>query len=160
MSAGDVAPSACPRCRQPLEGAELRKVPVEACKSCKGTLVPQPDLPRLLESLSAALSRSFDPDAEIQKVADANDRISCPRCGRPMDRDDYCAAGVVFFDRCNGCERLWFDADELGAMAVMWGRMNARLEQVRMLNRQALATSVVVVDRTYLGAMVWADLLF
>jgi len=155
VSAADVAPSACPRCRQPLDRAELRKVPVEACKGCKGTLVPQLDLPRLLESLSATLSHSFDPDAEIEKLADASDHIDCPRCGRPMDRDDYCAAGLVFFDRCNRCERLWFDADELGAMALMWGRMNARIEQFRAENRQALATSVIVVNRGYLRKAVW-----
>ena len=63
--------------------------------------------------------------------------------------------GLVFFDRCNRCERLWFDADELGAMALMWGRMNARIEQFRAENRQALATSVIVVNRGYLRKAVW-----
>ncbi|HMF40494.1 MAG TPA: zf-TFIIB domain-containing protein [Polyangia bacterium] len=158
MTADGAAPSACPRCRQPLERAELRKVPVEACKGCKGTFVAQIDLTRLLESLSAAL-HSFDPEAEIEKVADANDRIDCPRCAKPMDRDDYCAAGVVFFDRCNSCQRLWFDADELGAMALLWGRMNARVEQVRTLNRQARAV-VTFVNRGFLGSAVWTGLLF
>src|SRR6185503_13736342 len=103
MTAGspEGAAGACPRCRQALERADLRKVPVQVCKGCKGTMVSQSDLPRLLESLSAALWRSFDVDAEIEAVNDTNGGIGCPTCRKPMDRDDYCAAGVVFFDRCN-----------------------------------------------------------
>ena len=150
----------CPRCKQALARAELRKVPVDGCKSCQRTLVPQPDLPRLLESLSAALWRHFDPDAEIEAVKDANDRVGCPHCSKVMDRDDYCAAGVVFFDRCNGCALLWFDADELGAMAIMWARMNARQERSHALNRELIPQSVVYIDRRMLGSAVWAGLLF
>ena len=154
------AARSCPRCQQALDRAELRKVAVDGCKGCLGTLVPQQDLPRLLESLSAALWRHFDPDAEIEAVKDANDRIACPHCSQPMDRDDYCAAGVVFFDRCNACALLWFDADELGAMAIMWARMNARQERVHAENRELIPQSVVYVDRRMLGSAVWAGLLF
>jgi hypothetical protein len=71
-----------------------------------------------------------------------------------MERDDYCAAGLVLFDRCTSCALLWFDADELGGMTLMWAKMNARIAE----HRQAMASTtsgVVVIDRGYLAASVW-----
>ena len=75
-----------------------------------------------------------------------------------MDRDDYCAAGLVFFDRCNVCTLLWFDADELGAMALMWARMNARVATYQ--NHNPAGASFLVMDRTYLGHSVWDCMIF
>ncbi len=71
-----------------------------------------------------------------------------------MERDDYCAAGVVLFDRCTRCAVLWFDADELGAMALMWARMNERRARDQAAAREA-GTTVIVIDRLFLGASVW-----
>ena len=153
-AAEGASPRRCPRCRQPLERAELRQVPVEVCKGCKGTLLAQLDLMRTLESLSAPLLRSFDPDAKLERAKPDDTRIDCPTCRRRMERDDYCAAGVVLFDRCTACALLWFDADELGAMALLWARMNARIAEHRQAT--AAATSgVLIVDRVHLGASVW-----
>jgi Zn-finger nucleic acid-binding protein len=154
MTAAETPPPACPRCGEALEAAELRGVPVHACKVCQGTLLGQLDLPRTLESLSAPLLRTFDPDAKLERAKPDGSRIDCPKCKRRMERDDYCAAGLVLFDRCTSCALLWFDADELGAMTLMWAKMNARLAE----HRQAIASTasgVVVIDRTYLGTSVW-----
>ena len=78
-----------------------------------------------------------------------------------MERDDYCAAGLVFFDRCTACALLWFDADELGAMSLMWARMNARQAREEAIRGQ-VSTSLLLldrnmpVDRLVLGSAVWA----
>jgi len=145
----------CPRCQQSLERAELREVPVEICKGCQGTLLAQLDLVRTMENLSAPLLRSFDPDAKLERARLDDTRIDCPRCKRRMERDDYCAAGVVFFDRCGACALLWFDANELGAMALMWARMNARIAEHRQATVNATSGGVII-DRGYLGASVWS----
>jgi len=157
MTATD-ADLACPRCGQALGSAELRQVPVQVCKTCKGTLLGQIDLQRTLEGLSAPLLMNFDPDAKIEAVKDASGRLPCPKCNQAMDRDDYCQAGVVFFDRCARCALLWFDTDELGAMALMWARMNARAATLRFHN--PAGPGFLVMDRTYLGHSVWDCLVF
>src|SRR5262249_31320655 len=116
----------CPRCEQPLQRAEVRGVALDTCTKCKGMLVPQLSLPKLLAAMSDDLLKSFDPDATINPVKDAGGGIACPGCDRPMQTDNYCGAGIVFFDRCERCSFLWLDAEELGAMTLMWTRMEGR----------------------------------
>jgi Zn-finger nucleic acid-binding protein len=164
MSETDAAPPPhapahpCPRCKQALERAEMRKVPVEACRDCKGTLVTQGNLAWLLDELSTPLLSSLDPDAKLEAAKHPSGRVDCPKCTHPMDRDDYCAAGLVFFDRCAACALLWFDADELGAMSLMWARMNARQARMKAINR-AMAINYVLIDRDVLASQVWGSLL-
>jgi Zn-finger nucleic acid-binding protein len=142
----------CPRCQQPLVGASLGEVTVVVCKTCNGTLLRQLDLLRTLEGLGARLLKKFDPDAKLDAVKDANGRVDCPRCLRTMDRDDYCGAHLVFFDRCNGCALLWFDADELSAMSLMSLRMNAR--QASYANANPAGPAFLVADRGSLAGAV------
>jgi Zn-finger nucleic acid-binding protein len=151
-------PHACARCKQTLERAEIRKVPVDACKACRGTLVTQGNLAWLLDELSTPLLSSIDPDAKLEAAKDQAGGVDCPNCTRPMDRDDYCAAGLVFFDRCTACALLWFDADELGAMSLMWARMNARQAREHAINR-SMAINYVLIDRDLLATQVWGSLL-
>ena len=149
---------ACPRCQQALTRGQLRQIPVAACQPCKGTLIAQLDLPRLLEALSVSLLRSFDLDANLEGGQDQSPRIACPRCAHPMDRDDYCAARLVFFDRCNRCSLLWFDSDDLGGMALMWARMNASQRDVQAITQEAesqLLSSRRFVNRGVLSVAVW-----
>jgi Zn-finger nucleic acid-binding protein len=161
MSAPAATPHACPRCKQALEPATMRRIPIEACKGCKGTLVAQGRLMELLDELSAPLLRSFDIDAKIEATNDPDGRLDCPRCGNQMDRDDYCQARLVFFDRCTPCALLWFDADELGAMTLMWARMNGRLAREEAITREASmsflpsAVRFGPFDRGRLGAAVY-----
>jgi Zn-finger nucleic acid-binding protein len=155
VTAAEAPAVGCPRCGKALEPATLREVPVHACKGCQGTLLAQLDLPRTLESLSAPLLRSFDPDAKLERAKPDGSRIDCPKCKRRMERDDYCAAGLVLFDRCTPCALLWFDADELGAMTLMWAKMNARIAEHRQAMASTASGGVLVVDRMYLGASVW-----
>jgi Zn-finger nucleic acid-binding protein len=150
---------ACPRCKQALTLGDLRQIPVAACHACKGTLIAQLDLPRLLEALSAPLLRSFDLDAKLEAVPDPSPRLDCPNCARRMERDDYCAAHLVFFDRCNRCNLLWFDSDDLGAMALMWARMNARQAHAQAIALEATSNLLLeshrLVDRGLLGTLIW-----
>jgi Zn-finger nucleic acid-binding protein len=116
----------CPRCKTPLEPATLRRIPVEACKGCKGTLLAQGRLSELLDELSAPLLRSFDIDAKLEATQ---------------------------------------DADELGAMTLMWARMNGRQAREQAITR-AVSMSFLPsavrfgsVDRSTLSRTVF-DLLF
>jgi Zn-finger nucleic acid-binding protein len=108
---------------------------MEACRGCGGVLVAQASLVRLLEVTSADLLDHFDPDVAVASIADSGERISCPSCDAKMEADDYCAAGLVRFDRCPACHLLWLDPAKLGTMTLMWARMEARLARVRAQSR-------------------------
>lgn len=68
-----------------------------------------------------------------------------------MARDDYCAAGLAHFDRCEPCQLLWLGADELGTMTMMWARMERRLERVQRLRQEALADTEQFVHNVQLA---------
>ena len=40
--------------------------------------------------------------------------MKCPKCGMELIEIDYRGIKV---DKCSGCEGLWFDAEELGAIS-------------------------------------------
>lgn len=116
----------CPRCGEPLSDVTLDRVAVSACAKCHGTRLTPPQLGRVLEAMSAELLKSFDPDTRLEPVNAASARLACPSCARPMESANYCDAHIVFFDRCDRCGVLWVNADELGAMTLMWAHMDAQ----------------------------------
>jgi Zn-finger nucleic acid-binding protein len=144
----------CPRCDRELEEARLRQVEVRLCTQCRGSLLEQVRLSPLLEALSTELTATIDPDARLAPVADPGRRVACPSCRKTMDSDDYCAAGVVSFDRCNTCRLLWLDSDDLGTMTIMWARMNLRQARDRALIASQ-TPAVVVINRSHLGIQAW-----
>jgi Zn-finger nucleic acid-binding protein len=151
--------SSCPRCQIALESAELRGVPIRACKKCSGSLLAQVDLARLLGAMSVDLLKTFDPDKRLAPVLDQGGSLCCPRCRETMTNDDYCGAGLVHFDRCEHCGLLWLDAGELGTMSLMWARMETRLDRVEAESRARLREVDDFVD-TVLLARVVADIMF
>jgi Zn-finger nucleic acid-binding protein len=145
----------CPRCKLALGALEVRNIALQGCGNCKGVLVGQSDLPRLLAATSADLLKSFDPETTIEPVKkDAGAGAACPRCAAAMENDDYCAAGLVHFDRCARCNVLWLDADELGAMTLMWARMDTLIARERAHNQQLYQQLDDIADRIKLGRAV------
>jgi Zn-finger nucleic acid-binding protein len=116
----------CPRCERELQTVSPKGVEVMSCPRCHGTLLAEGQLPLVLEAMSAEVAKAFNPDAKLEKVKGQSGGVACPVCKRAMSTDDYCAAGLVLFDRCEGCGHLWLDAEELGTMSLMWARMDAR----------------------------------
>ena len=104
---------ACPRCRTNLRTTALEGVTVLVCAGCKGTLVGQPGLATLLQAMSGPLLATCNPDRALEKVPDPGPGLRCPNCEDEMAHDDYCAAGLVFFDRCDICAFIWLDGGEL-----------------------------------------------
>jgi Zn-finger nucleic acid-binding protein len=131
---------ACPRCAQPLSTRPLGSLTVESCQACNGVLVTQSRLAGVLESLSDHLLATFDPDTRIDPIAHAAGTIACPSCKKPTERADYCGAHLVSFERCNRCALLWVASDELGAMTLMWARMEKRIARTKAQNQDDLST--------------------
>jgi len=151
MPGDDGQEPACPACKQALKATSLSGVGVRVCGGCQGTLLAQIDMIRMLEAMSVELLRTIDPDVKLQPVGKADVPIACPMCSRTMARDDYCAAGIAHFDRCEPCHLLWLGADELGTMTMMWARMERRLERTQRLRQEAVADADAFVDSVLLG---------
>lgn len=68
-----------------------------------------------------------------------------------MAIDDYCGAGVVVLDRCERCELVWLGPEQLGAMSMLWARMNQRIDLVYAFNEERLKDAGDFVDVTLIG---------
>jgi Zn-finger nucleic acid-binding protein len=141
----------CPVCGQGLRAANVSGVAARVCGQCQGTLLAQIDMIRTLEAMSVELLKAFDPDMPLDPVASTRGAIGCPECDAPMSRDNYCGAGLVFFDRCEHCRVLWLGADELGTMTLMWARMEKRLERSQRHTREMLDDADQFVSGVRLG---------
>ena len=71
-----------------------------------------------------------------------------------MEKADYCGAKLVFFDRCNRCALLWIGSEELGAMSLMWARMEKRIARTRAQTEEHLAGMSARVDAAHLRRVV------
>jgi Zn-finger nucleic acid-binding protein len=146
--------SGCPRCGQTLERRQLQAVGLEECGACKALLVKQSALMPALEALSAAVLESFDPDAKLLALPDRAGSTACPGCSGAMEKADYCGAKLVFFDRCNRCTLLWIGSEELGAMSLMWARMEKRIARTRAQTEENLSGMNALVDAGHLRRVV------
>src|SRR6185436_1280149 len=141
----------CPACGQGLKTASLAGVSVRICPQCRGTLLAQIDMIRTLEAMSSEMLKSFDPDEHLDPVPNQRGAIACPACAGPMTKDNYCGAGLVFFDRCEACRLLWLGTDELGTMTLMWARMERRLERVQKATEEMLDEADTFVRHKRIG---------
>ncbi len=141
----------CPVCGQGLKTANLAGVSVRICPQCRGTLLAQIDMIRTLEAMSAEMLKGFDPDQKLDPVSAQPGAVNCPACARAMTKDNYCSAGLVFFDRCEACRLLWLGTDELGTMTLMWARMERRLERVQKATEEMLDEADTFVRHKRIG---------
>jgi Zn-finger nucleic acid-binding protein len=141
----------CPACAQELSATSLSGVNARACGQCKGILLARIDMIRMLEAVSVVLLKDFDPDSKLEAVRTPDGTVACPVCSRAMARDDYCGAGLVHFDRCEPCNMLWLGAEELGAMTLMWARMERRLERRHKQDEERLREADTFVHSVMIG---------
>ena len=142
---GPFTSSHCPQCGLALELRIFSGAELEVCCSCTSALLKQSDLARVLDSVTARAVGNVDPDAELIALPHRTNIAACPRCHGLMEKADYCAAKLVFFDRCNSCELLWVARDQLEAMALIWARMEGR----RARTKAKLADDLALMDALF-----------
>jgi heat shock protein HtpX len=118
----------CPSCRQPLVRVPYEKTSVDRCVFCRGVLVENDRIPRILAreevrcderilSLVKAVTADNQRSLTIRRLRQTEKKsdplIPCPKCGRQMFRTFYSYAYLIEIDRCGFCKVTWFDADEL-----------------------------------------------
>ncbi|HVT10354.1 MAG TPA: hypothetical protein VHO67_22995 [Polyangia bacterium] len=154
----DRAPSPCPNCRHLLVAHTVGEAPVEVCRTCVHLAVEQRFLSPLLEITARRIAGGTSAALTVKARAAVVTSSACPRCAREMTVDDYCSAGIVAFNRCDGCSLLWLSAQQLGLMSIMWADMNRKLEVVHALNEQLLRDATMFVDEVRAARAV-ADML-
>ncbi|MGE5301542.1 MAG: M48 family metalloprotease [Acidobacteriota bacterium] len=118
----------CPSCRQPLAKVPYERTTIFRCAFCRGTLVGNDKLQRVLArnegdcseriiSLVRAVIADNQRSLAIRKLRQFDRRKEpptlCPKCGRPMFRAFYSYAYLLEIDKCGICGVTWFDPNEL-----------------------------------------------
>jgi Zn-dependent protease with chaperone function/Zn-finger nucleic acid-binding protein len=122
----------CPRCRVPLVSSFYEGVAVQACPSCRGKLVGQDAMDRILARREVgfgpdlvAKARAFqahflENPVEVRKISEAvGPAAYCPACGYRMRPRPYNYQYYVPVDKCGSCRGIWFDADELEILQIL-----------------------------------------
>lgn len=118
----------CPRCEVGLREGRFHDVPIDICTGCRGVLLEQRLLVRVLQRLVVDLSTTVDLAAPIVPMPDAGG-IRCPKCSGVTDNYGYMGMRKVMIDRCSPCSVLWLDPNELGAIAKMYAQTNRTLDR-------------------------------
>jgi Zn-finger nucleic acid-binding protein len=94
-------------------------------------LLAHPDLVQILEASWRAVSpekaetTSFrTPDGWQNEPT-----VRCPDCSAAMEKYGYMGIGAIQIDRCDRCDLVWLDTDELQNMVLALAKSNSRSEQ-------------------------------
>lgn len=128
----------CPRCRRQLVENQVEEFTVQVCAPCKGLFLPHADLVKILDRSWRAVPPQDAENAEFVAPADWQNEpvLPCPRCGAAMDKYGYMGLAAILLDRCDRCESLWLDAEELQRMLVALARTNYRSERALRRERE------------------------
>lgn len=134
----------CPCCRQPLGLASYEKTQVYQCHFCRGFLMENSKIPRLIvrehepcservRTLAMAVMNDNQRKLSLKKIKRPDFEkapvIHCPKCSKPMFRTFYSLAYLIEIDRCGICGLTWFDADELEMLqCVIENTITAKLD--------------------------------
>jgi Zn-finger nucleic acid-binding protein len=111
-----------------MQEHQLDLLRMQICHECKGLFIRHRDLVGVIESSW----RKVPPEAaEILSFHGSNrdegaGAFHCPSCSKPMERYGYMGWRAVEIDRCDACERVWLDADELQNMVLALAKENLR----------------------------------
>ena len=98
------------------------------CQFCTGALICHAGLSAMLE----ASWNSIRPEVAEAKTffapspAKPDPTLQCPLCRRTMEKYGYLGLAAIMIDRCDACNRVWLDADELQNMLLALAKMNYR----------------------------------
>src|SRR5438094_1094281 len=110
--------ASCPRCRQPLVENQVDEFTVRLCVPCKGLFLPHADLVKILERSWRAVTPEAAEKLEFRATdaLNAEPVFHCPDCGKSMEKYGYMGMIAIPIDRCDACELVWLDANELETM--------------------------------------------
>ena len=135
VSSGRNLRNACPRCQVPLTESSYEEVFVLACAQCRGFLIKEPDVLRILERRERVFSDVIQERARVILRQPLPARpwggytgfdeqsILCPSCADAaprMVRRFVNPRYTVEIDKCRTCGQVWFDRDELELLQCLY----------------------------------------
>lgn len=108
----------CPKCDMALFILNFQDVQVDFCHQCRGFWMDAGDLEKLVCQIGASPQ---DPLLQFQKQAGQvppGRKHLCPRCDRSLH--EITPHPGLTLDRCPSGHGLWFDADELNQLLMMF----------------------------------------
>lgn len=123
----------CPRCHGPLNKQDYEGIEIDQCPFCRGVLVNQKDIEKLI------LRQEIGFPEQITRIAEGirkeqliwrDEKIKkdpktlhiCPTCQKEtvkMVRMFYSVAYHVEIDKCVFCDTIWFDKDEMEVLQCL-----------------------------------------
>ena len=149
----------CPRCRQELVENQVDEFAVRLCVPCKGVFVRHADIVQILERSWRVVSREEAERAQFHAPANwlEEQRLHCPHCSAVMEKYGYMGLAAIQIDRCERCESVWLDADELPNMVLALARTNYRSEKAQRREWEDSQDIASVGMRSFAGARVEFD---
>lgn len=112
-------------------------IQVERCPACGGLWLDRGKL----EQIEATPGRDYS--AEIARLPNLVDRayamalakseppLSCPNCGRTMERREHGYCSQILIDVCPACHGIWLDDKEIEALEVFFERAQYDTDEIR-----------------------------
>jgi Zn-finger nucleic acid-binding protein len=130
--------------------AQVDVFEVLLCHPCSGALMYHPDLTAILETSW----RGIQPEVAEAKTFLASPQalpdpsLQCPFCRRAMEKYGYLGLSAVTIDRCDACNRIWLDADELQNMLLALAKTNYRSAARLKLAESSLLAGGLATEET------------
>jgi PAT family beta-lactamase induction signal transducer AmpG len=101
----------CPKCRSDMEQITIDGTEVDRCSSCYGLWFDDGELSKLRNKEAAAVLDIGN--IKTGKKQNKIEHYRCPRCAGPMNRLVDPEQAHIWFEQCDSCRGLFFDAGEL-----------------------------------------------
>jgi Zn-finger nucleic acid-binding protein len=120
----------CPRCAKPLQDQQLDELSFRCCLGCKGMLILHPELIDVLDKSWHAVPKEKAETVSFYVKDGWQDApaFPCPDCHQTMEKYGYMGIGAIQINRCDPCNLIWLDTDELQNMVLALAKTNYRSE--------------------------------
>ncbi len=118
----------CPKCND----TNLMNVlgQLDFCPGCQGTWFDKDETAKYF---------SFEQDIPNLEVALATAQkkdFFCPRCNNELEEIQYDGSSDLLLDRCNGCEGLWFDSEEVDKLMKLANNQESAMSRMARLRQK------------------------
>jgi len=154
----------CPCCGKTLQEVRTSGLVIDVCGGCGGSFF---DRGEFKETLDRMLTAGDVPHATVElrgrpaSVGTVREGSrSCPRCGEPMAKLNYCYDSNIILDRCPHCQGIWADRSE-AVKCAQYRKGNPKLDRLgtsvakNVRKRQAFEEACAEADSMVLYARCW-----
>jgi Zn-finger nucleic acid-binding protein len=108
----------CPRDGSRLEQVHVVGLELDKCHRCDGIWCDHGEMERLRDSSIAGIEEVIEQEhgSPVPQGGEVHGYMTCPRCGKRLQRFRYTWLNPVEIDRCEGCWGVWLDDSELNAI--------------------------------------------